>query len=254
MFLFLLIGTFIFSSASYGAHPLITDDTGTQGKGKFQVELNGAFSFDKEKEGGVTTKERGSEVSTTLSYGITDSMDVVFGVPYQWNKAWEDREKTSDEDGISDMSVELKWMFYEKDGFSFALKPGITLPTGDDEKGLGTGRVTSSLFLITTKEIEPWAFNFNLGYIRNENKSEERKDIWHASLASEIEVVNNLKLVANIGMEKNPDMASSTNPAFILGGIIYSITDVVDIDFGFKAGLNKPETDHSVLAGISLKF
>jgi hypothetical protein len=252
--LFFLVAVFIFSSVCNAAHPLITDDTGTQGKGKFQVELNSEFSFDKEKEGGVTTKERGSEVSTILSYGITDSMDVVFGVPYQWYKAWEDGEKTSDEDGISDMSVELKWMFYEKDGFSLALKPGITLPTGDDKKGLGTGRVTSSLFLITTKEIEPWAFHFNLGYIRNENKSEERKDIWHASVASEVEVINNLKLVANIGMEKNPDMASNTNPAFILGGIIYSITDVFDIDFGLKAGLNKPETDYSILAGGSLRF
>jgi hypothetical protein len=254
IFLFALIAVFIFSSVSYAAHPLITDDTGTQGKGKFQVELNSEFSFDKEKVKEITVKERGSEVSTILSYGITDSMDVVFGVPYQWNKAWEDGEKTSDEEGISDISVELKWMFYEKDGFSFALKPGITLPTGDDEKGLGTGRVTSSLFLITTKEIEPWAFHFNLGYIRNENKADERRDIWHASIASEVEVVNKLKLVANIGMEKNSDKASNTDPAFILGGIIYSITDAFDIDFGLKAGLNKPETDYSILAGVNFRF
>jgi len=43
------------------------------------------------------------------------------------------------------------------------------------------------------------------GYIRNENKVDERKDIWHASFAATWEVVKNLKLAADIGIERNPD-------------------------------------------------
>jgi hypothetical protein len=31
--------------ASWAAHPLITDDAGTQGKGKFQLELNGQYDW-----------------------------------------------------------------------------------------------------------------------------------------------------------------------------------------------------------------
>jgi hypothetical protein len=31
---------------AWGAHPLITDDAGTQGKGKFQVEINGRSGLD----------------------------------------------------------------------------------------------------------------------------------------------------------------------------------------------------------------
>lgn len=252
--LFLFIAVFVLSSASFAAHPLITDDTGTQGKGKFQVEINSEFSYDKETEEDVTIKETGRETATILSYGITDAMDVVLGLPYQWNKTWEDGEETSDEEGISDMSVELKWMFYESDGLSLALKPGITLPTGADEKGLGAGRATYSMFFITTKEIGPWAFHLNLGYAGNENRVDERKDIWHVSLASGVEAVKKLRLVANAGVEKNPDKASHTDPAFILGGIIYSITDDIDVDFGLKAGLNKPETDYSILTGINFRF
>lgn len=249
----------LWSGLAFAAHPLITDDTGTQGKGKFQLEVNSEFNYDKETEEGVTTKETGGEVATALSYGITDSIDVVLGTPYQWSKVKEDGDVTSKEDGISDMSLELKWRFYEKDGLSLALKPGITLPTGDEEKGLGTGRATYGLYFITTKEIEPWAFHLNLGYTRNEYKLQEdeddnRKDIWHASLAGEVEVVKNLKVVANIGVERNPDEASSTHPAFILGGLIYSLSENFDIDFGIKGGLNKPETDYSILAGIAWRF
>jgi hypothetical protein len=33
----------------------------------------------------------------------------------------------------------VKWRFYEKDGLSFAIKPGIILPTGEEDKGLGDG-------------------------------------------------------------------------------------------------------------------
>jgi hypothetical protein len=90
--------------------------------------------------------------------------------------------------------------------------------------------------------------------MRNENKLDERKDIWHISLASEVKLIKNLRLVANIGVERNPDGTSNKHPAFILGGLIYSIIDNLDIDIGIKGGLNKPETDLTILAGIALRF
>jgi len=244
----------LFSTSVFAAHPLITDDTGTQGKGKFQIEVNSEFNYDKESEAGVTTKETGGEVGTILSYGITNNMDIVLGIPYQWFKVKEDGETISREKGLSDISLELKWRFFDTDGWSFALKPGVSFPTGKEEKDLGTGKVTYSMFLISTKEIEPLAFHFNLGYIRNENKLDERKDIWHISLASELKLIKDLRLVANIGAERNPDKSSNKHPAFILGGLIYSITENFDIDIGIKGGLNKPETDWTILTGVVWRF
>jgi len=269
-FVFSLI-TIYFSllTVSHAAHPLITDDTGTQGKGKFQIEINSEFTYDKEKEkvfdedaGDYVTetkKTTGGELATILSYGITDNLDIVIGLPYQWSKDKKNGTVERDVDGISDMSLEAKWRFFEKDGLSFALKPGITLPTGDENKGLGNGRASYGLVFITTKEIEPWAFHFNLGYTHNEyklqaDKDANRKGIWHVSLASEVEVIKDLKAVANIGMERNPDKTSNTHPAFILGGLIYSVTENFDIDIGVKGGLNKPETDLTFLAGIAFRF
>ena len=255
MFLILLLFLLPFSSTSvFAAHPLITDDTGTQGKGKFQLEVNSEVNYDKESEAGVKTKTKGGEVATTLSYGIIDNVDIVLGIPYQWFKVKEDGEIISREKGLSDISLELKWRFYERDGWSFALKPGVTFPTGKEEKDLGTGRTTYGLFFITTKEIGPWAFHLNFGYMRNENKLDERKDMWHISLASEVKLIKNLRLVANIGAERNPDRASNKHPAFILGGLIYSITENFDIDIGIKGGLNKPETDLTILVGMALRF
>lgn len=259
----------LWSGSAFAAHPLITDDTGTQGKGKYQLEVNSEFTREKERQYNTdedkweTKKETGGELATILSYGITDNVDIVLGVPYQWKKTKIDgavtADKTEQGDGIADMSLDVKWKFYEKDGLSFAVKPGITLPTGDENKGLGNGKVSYGLVLIATKEIAPFAFHFNLGYTNNEyklqaDKDANRKSIWHVSLASEVEVVKDLKAVANIGMERNPDKTSNTHPAFILGGLIYSITENIAIDLGVKAGLNKPETDLTFLAGIAFKL
>jgi hypothetical protein len=247
----IFIALFAMSNTTYAAHPLITDDTGTQGKGKAQFEAAGEYGH--EKKDGVTTDSFVAPTIPVLSYGMTDASDIVFGVSYQRIKT-SDSQKRIITDGISDTSLELKWRFTDNDGLSFALKPGITLPTGNYEKGLGAGKITYHLFFITTKEIKPWAFHINLGYIKNENKVDERMDLWHASVAGVVDVLKNLKAVANIGMERDSDKASDVAPGFILGGFIYSISENLDFDIGFKEGFNNHGTDYSIPVGITWRY
>jgi hypothetical protein len=64
----------------------------------------------------------------------------------------------------------------------------------------------------------------------------------------------NLKFVTDIGVERAPDKASNTNPAYILGGLVYSVTEHFDVDFGIKGGLNKAEPDYALLVGLTFKF
>ncbi|MEW5744212.1 MAG: transporter [Nitrospirota bacterium] len=237
------------SAAAFAAHPLVTDDTGTVGKGRVQVELNGEYG----REAGDGTTEYTTEVAPIITYGIVDTIDVVVGTPYQYIRT-ENGDGTVEEDGAGDTSLEVKWRFYEKDGLGLALKPGITLPAGDRKRGIGSGRVGYSLFLIGTQEVKPFAFHANLGYVQNENRNDERRDLWHASFASEVEVVRRLSVVANIGVEASTDREESTAPAFVLGGIIYELSENLYLDAGYKHGLNKPETDSAILAGVTFTF
>ncbi len=56
---------------AHAAHPLITEDTGTQGQGNFQVELtNEQFSI--QEDAGT---QKLALTALTLSYGIVDSTD-----------------------------------------------------------------------------------------------------------------------------------------------------------------------------------
>lgn len=110
------------------------------------------------------------------------------------------------------------------------------------------------MFFITTKKLEPWSFHLNVGYNRNENRLGERTDLWHASMASEWEIIEDFKLVANVGAERNPERTSTIPPAFILGGLIYSLTESLDLDVGVKGGLTRTESDYSILAGLAWRF
>lgn len=250
----LLAAVLIAPTVSFAARPLVTDDSGTVGKGGVQAEFGIEMSTKKDTEEDVRTKETETEASAAVTYGILDNIDIVAGFPYVWAKVKENGETVFKENRLSDISLEVKWRFFEKDGFGFALKPGVTLPTGDYKKGFGTGRVTYGATFIASKEIDPFGFHFNAGYSRNENKVEERKDLWSASLAATYEVLKGLSVVGNVGIERNADPEIKTAPAFGLVGLNYSINDYITFDAGAKFGLNKQEVDHSVIAGITLSF
>ncbi|MCX5805087.1 MAG: hypothetical protein NT010_03310 [Proteobacteria bacterium] len=58
-------------------------------------------------------------------------MDLVAGFPYIWGRVKENVETVFNANRLSNISLEIKWRFFEKDGLGLALKPGITLPTGN---------------------------------------------------------------------------------------------------------------------------
>ena len=134
--LFLLL---FLADIAFAAHPLITDDANTQGRGNVQVEVSGQISINKYKvsdDGGepLTVHSRGSELKTTVSYGIVDPVDLLVTIPYQWETLETDSSTFFHENGVADVALEIKWLFLKKNGFLFALKPGITLPVGTRTK------------------------------------------------------------------------------------------------------------------------
>jgi len=253
--LFAALSIMATSTVCLAAIPLITDDTGTQGKGKFQAEVLGEYSSDKElvAENEPWLKSQQNGVTAAITYGVVDTVDIVFSLPYQSVRI-DDGTETQRENGFADSAIEAKWRFFEKNSFSLAVKPGLTLPTGNENKGLGSGKPTYYLYLIASKELGLWSLHSNIAYIRNENKNDERNDIWHASLATTFEVIKNLKLVGDMGVESNPDRLSTTAAAYILGGFIYSPLENFDIGLGIKGGLTKPESDLAIRGGVTWRF
>lgn len=255
----LFIASMMFSAhveKACAAHPLVTDDTGTQGKGSIQTEIVGEYGRDLEE--GKSIKSFEIPMTPFISYGVSDRLDVVVGLTYHSLTTDEGATKSTIS-GMTDASLELKARLYEKEGFSVAVKPGIRFPSGDEAKGLGNGRASYAFTIITTLTAGRLSYHMNLGYSRNEFKLQadtavNRSDIWNASIAAEVAVSKDIRLIGNIGNERNPDKTSDTHPAFVLGGIVYSLRDDLDIDFGIKRGISSPETDLSLLAGAAWRY
>ena len=266
VFLSLLIATPVFA-----AIPLITDDTGTQGKGKFQVELFGEYGHDKEER--VTSNN--SDLSAALTYGLIDPIDIVLSVPYQvWRT--DDSDSVATENGIGDLAFEATWRISEIGDWSFALKPGLTIPTGSDSRGLGAWKATYHVFSIAAynageerfapegRRIErpeekalhhaEWSAYCSATYTRNENSIGERMDLWSFSAAGSVEFIEDFYVVADLGAQTNTDAASSTCPAYFLTGFIYSPAENMDLGLGVIFGLNSAEADYSVRDGITFRF
>lgn len=246
---------FCFSSGNaFASHPLISDDAGTLGKGAIQVEINGEIGSDKETIAGSTIKTESSKFTTTFAYGLTDKLDLNFGIVRPWGSVDVDGV-TSSNPGSVDFSLGVKWQVYERNGYSVALKPSIgysyavNVPGNDYTTSYGAAVVLS-------KEFEPFSFHLNIAYTYNDYNlaGSGRNGIWNFSGAALYEARKNMKLVADIGASSNSDRTVSEIPLFGLLGAIYTINKTIDVSVGGKIGLTKPETDVTGLFGITLKF
>jgi hypothetical protein len=247
-----LILALSFSSVAFAAHPLITDDAGTQGSGNYSLEVNGEMA----RRASNGERETSSEVAVVLSAGLGETVDLVLGVPFQFLRLKESGVSVEDPSGLADISLELKWRFFEQKGFCLAIKPGITLPAGDEDKGLGNGRASFGATFIATQELKPVILLLNLGYMRTEFDDDDgnRKDILSASLAVTTQVASGLQLVANVGAESNGESGNGTWPVFALAGVIWGVRESLDLDLGVKVGLNDQEADITALAGMVVRF
>lgn len=234
----------------FAAHPLITEDTGTQGKGNFQFELTSEHGY--EQEDG--TRENTVSTNATFTYGVRDNVDLILTLPHRRiSSEAEDGSHTVNQ-GQGDVGFDVKWRFYEKDNLSFALKPGLTMPTGDATKNLGAGRARQSLYLTASYDATPWEYHLHLGYIHNRNVLGQHESLRHLSAAVGRKVGDNLRLVADYGTDTPTSQASSLNAEFFILGAIYIVRKGFDLDFGAKWGLTKPEVDFTWLAGMTFRF
>ncbi len=243
--LFLLILSGTFSSYAYAAHPLVTDDPGTQDQGNHQIE----FNTDNTRHNQLS----GQTGAITYSYGLDKNIDVFFNVPLLF----------STPSGVADMSVGAKWRFYENGPFSAAAKPELVLPTGNADKGMGNGRASPAMLLIGAYQHDAWLFLGNVGAIFNRYGVQADQDdnyawIWRTSVAAVYAVNEQWRLLADTGLMRNTNRTISTAPAYFLVGTIYSPRKQLDLDAGMKWGLNcrlcDAQTGRQFGVGLTWRF
>jgi hypothetical protein len=232
-----------------GGHPLLTEDTGTQGAGHYQLEL----TYDSNHQEDSDTESREQIVNAVLSIGILENLDYIVTLPYEHVSERTGNRTTAE--GIADAEIAVKWRFYEDEALSLALRPALGLPTGNEGEGLGSDHIIPSLFAVMSYAADPWSFHLHLGYTRNfHDGAGERKHIYHASVAAEYSLDDSLRLVGDASLESNADQSGDLYAGSMVLGLVYSPTPDLDLDLGYRKGLTDAAPDHAWLAGLALRF
>jgi Putative MetA-pathway of phenol degradation len=242
-----LLGVLLAPGAQ-AAHPLITEDTATQGAGRLQFEINTEHA---------ELRDNGSEEHTVLTnavlaYGFTETADAILTLPYL--RLDQLAGGGTGQAGLADVGLDVKWRFYETGPLSVAFKPGVTFPTGDETRNLGSGEVTWSAYLVSTYNAAPWSVHLHLGHLHHNNTFNERVNIWHASTGVIRQFGETFKLIVDLGIDTNTARDADWDPAFLITGFIWSPRPDIDVDLGVKFERSDGASAHALLAGLTARW
>jgi len=254
--------TLSLSPMAHAFFPFVTDDTGTQGAGGNQVELNYEFVKAHNDELDIDGRVLGTATETSNSFaggytrGISENIDVFLGVARQ----------TSPINGWLNTEVGAKWVFAgdQAHGWSAAIKPALILPVSKQmqDRGLGNAKTNFGLSLVTSYMADAHELHLNLDYTGNQYaltdaSEDQRKSLWRVSAAPVYVLNEQWKVGLDLGLQTNPDY-NSRYQAFGEVGVQYAPFDNLQIGLGVL-GSTAVSASHNgwdmvVTAGATYQF
>ena len=231
-------------SGAYAFHPLIGEDTAYLGRDVKQAELG--FEHAVTRDGARLTTNAGT---AELSYGLFDKVDLLMSAVWHgWTSHGLSRS------GLGDVALETKFPVGEKAGWEFSLKPGFSLPAGDEGRSLGAGKGGVWVYGVAGRRTGPWECYLNAVYLLNRNTLNERENVLKGSAAAARQLAPDFKGTAALFAETNRDKASFSTPVSAALGLIWSPYQTLDLDAGLKLGLTKAAPDEALLLGLTLRM
>ena len=210
-----------------------------------QIETGARLRF-VESTVGATTFER-TEVVPYLRYGIREHIAVQVGVPFVDLSP----DFGSSETGIGDVEATFQLRAYEDIfGYPYIIPHlTVTLPTGDDDKGLGNGDpVWTAGISYGDKLYNHVSWVLDARYRINPNSDNQAMAsaslLWHVS--PELDFLFETRWMNNAGA------FGDSSEVQILGGMIYNWTR--DVQMGVHAGAGSEDTDAIGLFRLSYSF
>ena len=228
---------------AFAAHPLISEDTGTQGPGKFELELG--MSDTPSHNGGTF------EFDPQLSYGVTRVVDVILR-PSLFALRGEDIRESGARRGFGMTAVDLKWRFAQHATWTFGTRAGIDAPTA--AAGLGSSRPGGHALVMATGDFSPVIVTTNLAWTRLPSDAASKLDLYRVSAGGLWSLRDKLRIVADVAYYSTAVEEGVAWPAVALLGAIFTVSKDVDVDVGWQARIKRPAPDHVLLVGFTFRW
>ncbi len=210
------------TASSWAGPPFRTDDPEPVDyqHGEFYV----ATQYEKNKD--VTF---GTAPHLEFNYGIAPNFMLHLITPYAFNKP----EGQSTERGYGDTEIGVKYRFLNEEDSHFMAGtfPLVELPTGNSDKGLGSGHTMYFIPLWLQKSWGPWQSYGGGGFWRNPGAG--NKDYWFFGWQVQREMSQMLTIGAELFRQTRTTDNGTAQNGFTLGAIV-NITD--DHHLLFSAG------------------
>jgi hypothetical protein len=140
----------------YAGRPLVTDDADPVERGRVEVEAGLELE--------TSTQSYTLTAPFAFGFGLTDWLEVAI----KPSALYVDDQDASPRRvaGVGDLVLEAKARLpFRPFDLDLALVPSLKIPTADEDRGLGTGKVDgSAIFVITKAFTETRKLHFNVGY------------------------------------------------------------------------------------------
>jgi hypothetical protein len=151
-----IVGLLGLTVDTYAGRPLVTDDADPVERGRVEVEAGLELE---------TSQNSYSLVAPfAFGFGLTKWLEVAIkpSVLYLEDQEASPRRVA----GVGDLVLEAKARLpFRPFDLDLALVPSLKIPTADEDRGLGTGKVDGgALFIITKAFTETRKLHFNVGY------------------------------------------------------------------------------------------
>lgn len=237
-----LLASLILAGPAHAAHPLQTEDTGTQGEGNIELE-NG---LDWSRSG----SSRDFAYQPQVSYGLTPATDLIVQPSLLRH-----RDPTGRLAGWGDTNLDLKWRFFGQAPLSLAVRAGATLATSEDGLGNPHGRTTAHALLAGTWDAAPLTVHGNVGLSQNPSGIGLRRTVAGVSAAAMWQWSERLILTVDGSAGANPDRSRHAWPATLLAGVIYTVRPGLDLDIGWQSSVAATTpAKRDLLAGLTYRF
>jgi len=157
----------LWACPAFAGPPFMTDDPVPTDTGHWEIY---APIIELEGKGSEFSGAIGSEIN----YGAAPDVQITVGLPVAYS-----HEASGMKWGAGDIGASLKYRFFNHDGLSIAVFPGITLPTATN--GMGSGKVSAFLPIWVQKDVDQWSFFGGGGYALNPGQGNH--DYWRGALA-----------------------------------------------------------------------
>ena len=229
------------ATPAFAAHPLQTEDTGTQGAGN--VEIENGFAQARYDATRLTTYQ------PQVSVGLTTTVDAIVQPSLVQLRA-----SGQSDSGWGDTNLDAKWRFWGSDPWSFGVRAGLQLPTSQHGLGLPHGQVSEHALLVATWDASPTTVHANLGVTHAPSAPVARANTLHVSAALMQQINERLILTVDSELDQDPDPHRHAWPGSVLGGVIWTARPGLDLDVGWQRSVDARPVNRQWMAGLTWRF